>query len=963
MTAENPPEDSYVEVAHEALLQQWGELHEWLNEARIHETVKARVREGNKAYIGSGDDADLSLPRNILEQAKALADLQPPRLNNAESEFVELCWAKRQDMESANFRRAVKVICLLGGLLLVSVAAAFYAWQQSIATRKSQIESEQRLMALETTSAIAARDDNQFVRAAHHFAIAGDLHENPVIRSAFHHAANQNMILEFVSRVKHDAPLMGGEILDSSGRTISWSRSGGIIVHSGNSDKEFSFRHPGLVGVIVNSVANKAVSFGGDKIKYWDIRNGFEFAPEQDQTKVKGAAFVGSRMISWSNDLTTNEKIKIWDNDGGFFGNLEVFKPNESVSGVEIDLANQKFWVWSRDTKNLVEISVDPTSEKFYAPVNIGFSEKIRGVTKIPDSDDLLVNGKKHVKRLRIESKTFLDVVSENEDDILGAAADKELTFVWNSRKMYVANPNWQDSPVREIEEPRLYQLERSIVVNSEKGDRAMLIGWSSSFNKVFIANSNGTIYHEIAHNQNINGVVKVGKESLVTWDAGGTAKFSNIKLNKQVAEVVHEKGIVDVKSFGDLVMTISRDGYSKLWRMADPAPDNTKHVDLISGSSMQNSLMTWGMKLGEDGSSQIIEISERATHDLSSKSHVLSTNFADTGNVNEALQLGTSVVIRDTSGVSVFDKSSQNMQLISEDSSANLVVGNSIGVVWNSGYLKKFSQEGKILSSMDEAIFDVVISGDDEFVVTTKRGVSHESDLLVGKAPSNFEEIKLDPSGTFAVAKCKTESGSIEFYLWRIQWKNWRLLDIEPLKEYYFTVGTSCFFIFGESSATQTIIMQGTLENAEGPLEKIEVLRNVREIQHLESQNSLALIDSFGIGTSAIGIYDLGSKELIGEIKEENTVTKTVFSSTGLAFTSTEKSCSLWQVRPTNQLLVWDYGDVEAAHFTDRELLIVRGNGEIKSINLLVNHSDLESNVQTKTDAVLLNGGMLTNR
>jgi len=320
--------------------------------------------------------------------------------------------------------------------------------------------------------------------------------------------------------------------------------------------------------------------------------------------------------------------------------------------------------------------------------------------------------------------------------------------------------------------------------------------------------------------------------------------------------------------------------------------------------------------------------------------------------------------VIHDSNGIHVWDGEKEHT--VCPDVSAKIAIGESLGVAWTTSQAFTFNPKGEILSQTERGtIFDVALSKNDVVAIATRKGVVRDNKLCSGEAPSNIQEIELDPDGEFALAKCISESGDVDFYAWSLQEPKWRSLSIDTLVEYAFSVDSRYFCVFGKSKndATQTAVMYGRTDSFNEPLASFEVSRNVRQIRFLEPQGLLALFDSNGIGLSNIGIYDLTNNRLVGEIKENATITKTAFSKSGLAFSSTGKRCSLWEMSPTNQLLVWDHRDVKSAYFVNHSLLIVRGDGKIESFDFSMKHDEIEAEIQSKTNSKLIEGGMITNK
>jgi len=122
-----------VEVAHEALLREWGRLRRWIDAARDELRLHRRLASGAREWADAGRDSSFLLRGSQLAQYDALADDSRIALTDAEREFVTASRESARD-ELARQRRANRrlkaLLAAAAVLLLLSIAAGVVALLQ-----------------------------------------------------------------------------------------------------------------------------------------------------------------------------------------------------------------------------------------------------------------------------------------------------------------------------------------------------------------------------------------------------------------------------------------------------------------------------------------------------------------------------------------------------------------------------------------------------------------------------------------------------------------------------------------------------------------------------------------------------------------------------------------------------------------------------------------------------------------
>jgi hypothetical protein len=146
---ERRPEDRYVEVAHEALIQGWSELRKWIDADRAGLRTQRRLTEAAHEWESSGRDPSFLYGGARLAVAREWAEARPAELNPLEVDFLAASLAAARKREADELEAA----------------------------RRLAAEAEARRRAEEERAMEAERREKERVEAAQRIAAAAEARE------------------------------------------------------------------------------------------------------------------------------------------------------------------------------------------------------------------------------------------------------------------------------------------------------------------------------------------------------------------------------------------------------------------------------------------------------------------------------------------------------------------------------------------------------------------------------------------------------------------------------------------------------------------------------------------------------------------------------------------------------------------------------------------------------------------
>jgi WD40 repeat protein/energy-coupling factor transporter ATP-binding protein EcfA2 len=134
--------EASVEVAHEALIQQWDTLRAWLEEDRDALRLHRHLTEAAQEWVDLDRDSGELYRGARLAQATEWAEVHAADMNPLEREFVEASVEDREARRIAARRRMQRVIAGLVAGLVVIGALAIFAWGRSQLAEQRRVDAE-----------------------------------------------------------------------------------------------------------------------------------------------------------------------------------------------------------------------------------------------------------------------------------------------------------------------------------------------------------------------------------------------------------------------------------------------------------------------------------------------------------------------------------------------------------------------------------------------------------------------------------------------------------------------------------------------------------------------------------------------------------------------------------------------------------------------------------------------------
>jgi len=170
---------STVEVAHEALIRQWGRLRAWLNESREDLRLQRRIANAADEWRAANRESSFLVRGGRLEQFEEWANNTNLTLNDIEREFLQASITerenrlaeekRRQEREDALERRSRNRLRMLVGVFagatVIAALLTVFAFSQSEEAQRAQRiaernASEARALALAANARSAINEDN-----------------------------------------------------------------------------------------------------------------------------------------------------------------------------------------------------------------------------------------------------------------------------------------------------------------------------------------------------------------------------------------------------------------------------------------------------------------------------------------------------------------------------------------------------------------------------------------------------------------------------------------------------------------------------------------------------------------------------------------------------------------------------------------------------------------------------------
>jgi WD40 repeat protein/DNA-binding SARP family transcriptional activator len=300
-----------VEVAHEALLENWSRLREWIDVVREDVTLRRRVASAAAEWAESEREPSFLLRGVQLARVEAAADRSTLAQTELEREYVGASLAQR-DAERAAARRSLnRLRALVVALLVVSVvgvALALFAFDRNARSKHQTRIATARQLAAASLASLEVDPDRAILLAMRAVEMSPPS-ELPEATDALHRAIENSRLMLTIPHAGSAAVAF-----DPTGSRLATAGPGASVWDAATGRRLLTLRLAGdQVHDIAYDASGKRLATGGaDKgAVVWNARTGARLATLKD---------VGGQVsVSFSPDgksLATDDYagvLRIWD--------------------------------------------------------------------------------------------------------------------------------------------------------------------------------------------------------------------------------------------------------------------------------------------------------------------------------------------------------------------------------------------------------------------------------------------------------------------------------------------------------------------------------------------------------------------------------------------------------------------------------------------------------------------------
>ncbi|MEH2425326.1 MAG: hypothetical protein V7K48_31815 [Nostoc sp.] len=364
VTSRNLSSQETVEVVHEALIRNWGELREWMNTNRVFRAWQERLRSAKRQWEATKQDSGSLLRGAALAEAEERLKERPEDLID-EKEFIEQSTQERDRIRKNGIRAMWGIVVSSLVAVVVSSGLGLIAWQK---TKQAELNLADSLGSSSLSLLDRRKELDAFVKAIKAGKILQNQHVyNSVVMNALQKALNESS--EHNRLQGHDNDVWSVSFSPDGKTLASGSADATIKLWNLETGKEIRTLtgHDNNVRSVSFSPDSKTLASGSDDktIKLWNLETGKEIRTLTGHDNwVSSVSFSpdGKTLASGSADAT----IKLW--------NLETGKEIHTLTGHDNSVFSVSF---SPDGKTLASGSADKTIKLW----NLETGKEIRTLT------------------------------------------------------------------------------------------------------------------------------------------------------------------------------------------------------------------------------------------------------------------------------------------------------------------------------------------------------------------------------------------------------------------------------------------------------------------------------------------------------------------------------------------------------------------------------------------------------
>jgi WD40 repeat protein/DNA-binding CsgD family transcriptional regulator/tRNA A-37 threonylcarbamoyl transferase component Bud32 len=606
--------ESTVEVAHEALIQRWGRLREWLDESRQDVRLQRLLTTAAQEWITHGRDMGFVLQRARLAQFEDWVAKTDLALTDDEREFLHVSIAEHARQRAR--RRRTRNLTLVTAIIVavIMAALALYGLGEADQSQAARATSEAHLaQAWDTQARFLADLSRQQAaigdkRRAVLLAMEGLAHYDEGI----FHPENHQSLLDALAQpgmeqlfLLHDAPVNGAVWNANETRLLTWSEDGTARVWDAVTGAPLLTLHhaDSVLGAAWNRAETRILTWSNDgTARVWDADGNPLFSLLHTDT-VRGAIWNRdeTRFLTWS----SNNTARVWDAVTGAV--LLTLDHDDHVRGAVWNRDETRLLTWSNDARARVW---DATSGAEHLVLE--HDGPVWGAAWNRDETQILTWSWDNAARVWNVADGSLLLTLQHADSVAGAR--------WNADETRILTWSWDDTAQvwdATSSEVLALPLRHSGNVHGAvwNGDETRILTWSDdAFARVWDARR-GSALLTLPHAGPVMGATWNADETqILTWAWDNTARVWDGETGSMLFTVRHDDSIHDLmgaawSADGTTLLTWAGDTTARTWNAArGEASVTVRHADLVEGAAFNpdgTRLLTWS----QDGTAWVWDV------------------------------------------------------------------------------------------------------------------------------------------------------------------------------------------------------------------------------------------------------------------------------------------------------------------------------------------------------------------
>jgi WD40 repeat protein len=541
VTSQDATRQETVEVVHEALIRNWGELRKWITADRAFRTWQERLRTAMQQWQETNHDPGALLRGAPLLEAEDKLKTRRDDLSLSEQAFIQASLDLQQQERCQRSRRRLMTLLGLAGFSTVALGLASVAGWQWRVSERSQINT------LIESSKLLLASNHPFDALLPGLRAEKKL-QNPLIADHSLKAATAAVLQQAVYSAKEKNRLenFNGRVWDAI-----FSPDGQMIATS-----------------------------DGEEIRLWRSDGTFlarlddvPIEPDYAEFVVMGFSQDSQTIATFSHQLGQRKAVKVWNLDGSL---RSQFGDNGFIT-VKFSPDLQTVVTQDRKTAQLLQLDgrlITPLSGSSFRHSSLfsGDSQIIVSTAPSPDPD------RQTVKFWQRDGKLISEFVAEKQFYPMALNWDGTIVMMSDGETRYLQRQDGRIlAPLAESEMPNHYI--RSVIFSPD--DQTIAVHYqnqsSSKQGLIKLWHRDGRLRARITgHEQEITQIkFSPDGQRIATASADKTVKIWDLN-GKQIADLVgHQDWVraIDFNPEGNLLISGSDDGTLKLWQINRNSP------------------------------------------------------------------------------------------------------------------------------------------------------------------------------------------------------------------------------------------------------------------------------------------------------------------------------------------------------------------------------------------------------